>query len=423
MLNNDYSKLLIIADDFTGANDSGVQLTKKGAYVDVYFDWQTDYSTSCSDVIVVNTDTRALTPEDAKIRITQLIKANSQPRPIYKKIDSTLRGNIGSEIETLLMLTEYQIALIIPAFPDMNRTVINGICYVNNTELLQTEFATDPKTPICSSSVKECLITQTTCTVLEIGLQSIRAHTLVNQITQAANNGVKFFIIDAQTNEDLSLIMQQIRHLNFRSLLVGSAGLINYLPAHYLKNHVPYCLPDKDQHMLVIAGSMSHVTQQQIAHAIEHNEQWQVIDLLLEDIFPHFNNDKISQYCQRITDIFSKHKNAIIRTSKNTEERHHITYYCQKYQLTRKELGEYICQCLGRIVQNINAKNLFLTGGDVAIAIAKSLGAIGFHIEGEVMSGIPYGCLLGKTQKNYRIFTKAGGFGEIDIFTRSLELI
>ena len=156
---------LIIADDFTGSNDAGVQLVNKGFIVDVVFDWRSKQplKTHLNDkkITVVNTESRAIEYHEAQDRIKQVISNNPHLRPIYKKIDSTLRGNIGGEIETLLATTQVKFALVIPAFPNMNRITKNGKCYVNGIELIDTEFATDPKTPICSSHIKTIIKQQT----------------------------------------------------------------------------------------------------------------------------------------------------------------------------------------------------------------------------------------------------------------------
>ena len=53
----------------------------------------------------------------------------------------------------------------------------------------------------------------------------------------------------------------------------------------------------------------------------------------------------------------------------------------------------------------------------------KKLGAIGFIIEGQVCEGVPYGRLLSHENLDYRVFTKAGGFGTKDIFLKSLRFI
>ncbi|HHU7256202.1 TPA: four-carbon acid sugar kinase family protein, partial [Escherichia coli] len=91
--------ILVVADDFTGANDAGVSLAQVGHTVDVAFEMP--YRGDAS-VWVINSDSRAMDPKLAAMKITSLMShlplANNPPL-VIKKIDSTLRGNIGAEIE------------------------------------------------------------------------------------------------------------------------------------------------------------------------------------------------------------------------------------------------------------------------------------------------------------------------------------
>ena len=60
-------KLLIIADDFTGALDTGIQFTKMGVRAKIITDYQYDFQNLKEEyrLLVVNTDTRPLSPKEA----------------------------------------------------------------------------------------------------------------------------------------------------------------------------------------------------------------------------------------------------------------------------------------------------------------------------------------------------------------------
>ncbi|XKM14409.1 four-carbon acid sugar kinase family protein [Orbaceae bacterium ac157xtp] len=422
-MSNCFTKLLIIADDFTGANDSGVQMTKKGAQVNVYFEWESPLLASESNVIVINTDSRAIPTLEAKERIKTVIKNNKDEHLIYKKIDSTLRGNLGSEIEAILNHSNYEAAIIVPAFPDMKRTVKNGILFVNSKPLKETEFATDPKTPIYSSNIKQILAQQTPLKSYELSLDIIKNGQLAPTINEQLAKGIKLFIIDTETNQDLQSIVEQIKTIKNKLLLVGSAGLIQFLPTDFNKKELSHS-QNKKSPLLVIAGSMSETTQAQIEYALKHGENWHIIDLDINNCIPHFSNEDIDRYATQINGALLKNQHVILRTCKNSDVRFQIEDLCKQHHISRQQLGEHIASCLGKISQRISIKNLFLTGGDIAIAVAKALGANGFYIEGEVTAGVPFGKLIKGTQKqDYRIFTKAGGFGEPDILIKSLDYI
>ncbi len=96
-------RLLVIADDLTGASDAGVQFAKKGIPVLVL----TGIPNSLADlsvdksVVVINTESRHVDAGEAGKRVTRAVElglAAGIPY-FYKKTDSTLRGNIGSELE------------------------------------------------------------------------------------------------------------------------------------------------------------------------------------------------------------------------------------------------------------------------------------------------------------------------------------
>ena len=361
---------LIIADDFTGSNDAGVQLVNKGLVVDVIFDWEeanlsekhSFQESKNNNVIVVNTESRAVTDKEAQRRIQKVIINNPDVKQIYKKIDSTLRGNIGTEIATLLDNFKNKVALVVPAYPNMNRTTINGNCYINGIELINTEFASDPKTPVYSSNIKDCIEQQTNYSCVEVNLDQVRNYKLKEHIENAINNGKKMIVVDAKTNGDLQCIVEQILPLQEKLLLVGSAGLIDFLPIiHQEKNTTN---PRISTHpLLVIAGSMSEKTQQQINYTVNQKDNWVIFDINITELLPHISLFTLTQLTKKIQSQLDYQKHCIVRTSSNIDDRYKVEDYCKEYNLTREQLGEHICQSLGQLVNRLQFKNLFLTGG------------------------------------------------------------
>lgn len=102
-------KLVIIADDLTGANDAGVQFAKYGMKVQVMLGDAVGSSEAAAvEVLVRDTDSRAVSPELAFSRVqaaSRLVRqaAGTDAMPlIFKKVDSTLRGNLGPEIDAAI---------------------------------------------------------------------------------------------------------------------------------------------------------------------------------------------------------------------------------------------------------------------------------------------------------------------------------
>ena len=100
-------KLFIIADDLTGALDTGVKFSENGLHTVVVplaeraFSMPVDENV---DVLVVNADSRCMTPLEAYDRVYRLalLAKKLDAEIIYKKVDSALRGNIGSELSAML---------------------------------------------------------------------------------------------------------------------------------------------------------------------------------------------------------------------------------------------------------------------------------------------------------------------------------
>ena len=147
------NKVLVLADDFTGANDAGVSLAETGMRAEVAF--SASYQGE-AQALILNSDSRAQPAAEAARRITHLLQAvlpRFQPRWTVKKIDSTLRGNLGAELEATMRALNCAVAVLAPAFPAAGRVTRRGVCYVHGSPVNETEFATDPKTPVSSADI------------------------------------------------------------------------------------------------------------------------------------------------------------------------------------------------------------------------------------------------------------------------------
>ena len=117
-------RLLMIADDFTGALDTGVQLAAHGIPTQVVVG-QADLSACSSTVLVVDTETRHLPAAKAAKAVEELTRSAVENGVgcIYKKTDSALRGNIGAELAALLKASG---ARNLPFLPVLSAAVSPG---------------------------------------------------------------------------------------------------------------------------------------------------------------------------------------------------------------------------------------------------------------------------------------------------------
>jgi uncharacterized protein YgbK (DUF1537 family) len=153
--------LFCIADDLTGALECGALLASYGLEARV---------TTRMDpgATVVDTESRHLSAEDAAERVRAVVEARDvSAKLIYKKTDSTLRGNIGAELAVLEKSFPRRRVIYVPAYPAVGRTVRGGQLLVNGVPVHQTIFANDPLNPISSSFVRDHLAADTRAEVLD----------------------------------------------------------------------------------------------------------------------------------------------------------------------------------------------------------------------------------------------------------------
>ncbi|GLR08703.1 hypothetical protein COO59_11370 [Mixta theicola] len=415
-------KMIVIADDFTGANDTGVQLAKKGARTEVMLTNRQKPSRR-ADVLVINTESRASDASEAARAVADALAPWRQPDDllmVYKKIDSTFRGNVGAEIEAALRASGKALALIAAAIPGAGRTTLEGECLVHQVPLAQTEFASDPRTPIVSSRIKTILEQQSRLPVFEIALAQIRAGNLKSLLAEYARQAPAMIVADAVTDHDLSLIAAAALAQPKTPLLVGAAGLASALPSSV------YLTARRALPVLVIAGSMSEVTRGQVALALS-SQRAGAVDIDVGQLLGSETEAYCRQLVQQACAVIDRQQHCILRTSRSEADRHQIDLLCQRTQLSRAALGERLSQQLGAltlmIIEQASIGGLFLTGGDMATAVARALGAEGYRIRQEVAPCIPCGAFINSEIDDLPVITKAGGFGSESTLCDALSFI
>ncbi|WP_033793526.1 D-threonate kinase [Pantoea septica] len=404
--------VLVIADDFTGANDAGSGLAQAGARVHVLFSSETPLDSAAADVWVISTDSRAVSAAEAEARTEAVVRQHQAFIArgwLFKKIDSTLRGNIGAEVRAALAASGKKRALIVPAVPRLGRVTRRGEVRVNGVPLTETEYASDPKTPVISARV----LTQMGIAGVEIDLAALRSDRFAALL--AEQQGA--VVIDAESESDIALILAAAAQLEETPLLVGAAGLSDALGAQLAARH--------PAPVLAVIGSMSASAQQQIARLAAQRDI-ALVDIDIRQLFERPRWPNSAQWTDQALAALRNGRHTVIRTCQHADQRHEIDALCQQQQITRQQLGEAICQFLGELTLAISRAQrpagLYLSGGDVAIAVAQALGASGFQIQGIVAGCVPHGVLL-NSEFTLPVMTKAGGFGDENTLVAAIRFI
>ena len=161
----------VIADDLTGSLDTGLQFHKKGLTTSVPLSWKNP--SVKGRALSLNTNSRNISGDEAYLRVYRACR-KIKAKGLYKKIDSTMRGNVGKEILAILDARKIPKAVVIPTVPVMGRTVEKGILRVHGIPLLRTPYAKDPFHPIFTSYLPDLLAEETGESVGYIGLNSVR---------------------------------------------------------------------------------------------------------------------------------------------------------------------------------------------------------------------------------------------------------
>ena len=417
-------KILIVTDDFTGANDTSVQFSKRQlkSLVITNIDHFNKSLKEC-DALVVDTESRSDDKDTAyrkAFEIGQIAKAQ-HIKFIYKKLDSTFRGNIGAEISGLMDALEIQHAIVVPALPSNDRITLDGYVYVKGQLLAETEIADDPKTPVKESYIPSIISSQTDKKIEVINHQDVSSgrQKLLEKVRQKLSRGIHMIVIDAQVDEDLDLIASAITGLEKKVLLVGSSGLAAYLPKYFKLNK-------EKKSNIVIAGSVSEVTRKQIEYAKEKSAVT-IIDVEIELLFTGKQQQEKKRILSLIKESSQTGQDIIIRSATSKAMVAKSFEQGQKYGLTRLQVSDTIASFLGEIaryvIQEIKINGVLFTGGDIAIKATQCLKISGTMIQDEILPGIPYGYFIDEAYKDIMIASKAGGFGDEDAIFQVLNFL
>ena len=394
----------IVADDLTGATDSGAQLVRAGYRVAVAFDSTELPPTDDLDAVVVDTDSRQLAPEKAHERVSEAVRQLKHARILYKKIDSTLRGQVAAEIGAALREGGRSSAIIAPAFPGNGRTTVGGVQMVHDEPVHETRFAKDPTTPVREGHVPSLLseVVSSDIGTLEVG--DLDEPDRIRDVLEEH----PYVVADAADDVHLRFLVKAVPD-PARVLWVGSAGLVKALgwvysgPREALSGKAK--LVDRG---LIVVGSTNDASREQLRR-LEREPGVEAVALPAAAVVDSRKG------CT---------ENALEEAGRFLSEGKSVALYSTDEEVPEGESGRVV-EGLAEVVAGLSEENLFdalvLTGGDTAVHVSRKLGAQGIMLEGEIESGVAMGTLIGPSP--YRVITKAGGFGNPETLLNALNAL
>lgn len=403
-------KLLVIADDFTGALDTGVQFAGKGMRTKVLGSFPADSQALDrlqAQVLVIDAQTRHLDSNEAYGKVWELVKrAKEAGIPyIYKKTDSGLRGNIGKELEAALMASGERYLTFIPALPSMDRITVGGIHYVKGIPIHQTAFGRDPFEPVTSANVRDLFSGTSVKTVVYDEKESYKR-----------GGDKEIGIFDAASEDQMKRITKDLMRQNQLGVMAGCAGFASAL-ADLLKMEetvpdVPL-IPDK---MLILCGSINEITRRQIEYA-EKKGMKRITMTPIQQFTPgYLYSEEGREWLSHLKQDCEAGITCVIETGISDMER--VAEYRRENNISLEEARVTISRMLGEILKQLLEMGLeaafMIIGGDTLAAFIKEADCGEISIYRELEPGTVLSSIRTKKKEQW-VISKSGGFGNREL--------
>ncbi|MBT2786071.1 MULTISPECIES: four-carbon acid sugar kinase family protein [unclassified Halomonas] len=380
-------RLAIIADDLSGALDTAAPFAARGADSRVVISlealaatleaWQDQWP----DVIAVNTESRHLPAEQAALRVSEAVRllTRATPEQWFKKVDSTMRGQVVAECSAVREALGIPL-LLAPAVPAQGRTVRDAQVWVEGIPLADTAYQQDARSAPLVGPLDQAFAAS------GLPIQRYRP----GQETPFPSADC---IADSESDEELSVLYSLIMAADDKRALAGAAGLATAL--------AQYCFGPTKTHFSALHQVVS------VLYAVGSRS-------------PRAG-EQLDQLCKQWPDL------AVINACQEpgdaafpAQALHSCVVVpgCKEGVLTASEVAKAMAVQVASIASKQDAVDslLFLTGGDVAMAVLTQLGTSYISVETEWSPGVALGYMDGNLAR--RVMTKAGGFGELQLLVR-----
>lgn len=410
----------IVADDLTGANDTALQFHIRGANTQIILDPSyVPENKTTTEVWAIPTETRNINVATAYERVklaTKFLRDNLGVEYFYKKIDSTLRGNIAVEALGMIEVLEWDAAVVIPAFPQEGRVTVGGYHMLKGTLIERTEHARDPQSPIYESHIPTLLKKQLD-KAHEYLIDSIEMNTVIkgagpilHKLNELIRDGKKLIVVDAMTTTDIEQVVLAMEKSTYNILPCGSAGCAQVLGNIWLpemkNNHITKTIQEMPK--LIVSGSATQTTAAQISKLENEDdiENTYFISLKLDNILEGVTNDIV----ERVSSNLVKNNVVVVHTSNLTVDAKVLGQMLFDNEMSKAQLVTKICDYLAELTRRVifNKEVLLIAiGGETSFKCCKAIGSSSLQVVDSVMPAIPL-CIDTKAQW---IVTKSGNLG------------
>ncbi|MFP5500926.1 MAG: four-carbon acid sugar kinase family protein [Candidatus Sericytochromatia bacterium] len=411
----------VIADDLTGACDTALQyLTPEGSVwvapeLGEAMRWPSGF-TAWS----LNTESRHLGPALAARQVEAAVQALTRAgcRQFYKKIDSTLRGNIAAEIRQAIASLTVDFAIVAPAFPPAGRITVGGYQLVDGLPVAASHYARDPLAPVTEGHLPTLLAAgETPAALIELKTVMAGPEAIATAIVRAVGDRPRVLVADAARMEDLHALARALAMTPFRALPVGSAGFARALQPHRLlprpegRTIAVVAGPVPRPPVLVVAGSLNPVTTAQVS---ELAKEARLVKVDVEALLLTESTGR-ERLAASVLQALLAGQDVILTTGASEEAMRKGAQLGRDLMMGAVQTGGQLAAALGQVVASLASQaplaGVVLAGGETALGALRAMGSPPLRVVAELLPAIPL-CQADLPGGPLRVVTKSGGFGD-----------
>lgn len=420
-----------VADDLTGATTTGVLLARSKARTAVFFNEEAAEKTEGIDeldAILISSNSRPLPANEAydKVKSATIALKKMGVEYFSKRIDTTLRGGVGVEIDAMLdQMKEGTVAVVVPAMPQSRRILVGGYSIIDGVALINTPVAQDVRTPVKENYIPRLLEGQTRRKVGLVTLDKVLAgeEVIEEALAEQKKAGCEVIVVDGITLEDVDNIAKACISLRWDVVAVDPGPFTSKLAFYreLISAEEPNIPPQADEAgktVLIAAGSATPVTKKQMEilcqdprHVRVSVEPLPLIeggDVALDEVFKAVNKaaELLESDNQPRAILF---ETALHGELLNLDEEDNKRHYAGGMSANRINagLGMIISQLLEKVGKE-KVAGLYTTGGDTMVNVCYQLGVECIEVMDYVIPQTDVGRLVGSKYSGLPVVGKGG---------------
>lgn len=430
--------IAVIADDFTGANANGALLTAKGfsSATCLGLDkWEPENFKDFT-AVSLNAESRLLSREKAWEAVYSAVMLFSEQKPalVSKRVDSTLRGNVGTELEAAIKAMddsyrhEGTLAVLVPAYPSSGRICVGGYQIVHGIPLERSPIAQDAATPIRNTSVLKIIAEQSGIRCGFVPLEKVLygQDAVKDTIEQLRQDGCRAVLCDAVSDEDIATIAQALAGAPYPLLAVDPGPFTAELAAA----RVQAPRAQYENRVFITVGSISELTRLQL-ETLRMAHPCHIVTLDVQKVLA--GGQEKEQESQRVLQSVLRHPADAtilgICTATDEEEVFSMEEMSLRLGIGPSEISNRINEVLAAVTDQLLGREelriggLYTSGGEVTVSTIRTLKASGFTVRDQVLPLAVYGHVIGGTHPDLPMITKGGFVGDKNSLVECVEYL